>query len=60
MKFEIHKSSAAEPYRFNIVSSNGQVLATSENYASKSSAQNACESIQRGAADADIQDPTDE
>lgn len=49
MKFEIHKSNAKEPYRVKIVSSNGQTLAMTENFASKSSARNAAESIKKGA-----------
>lgn len=60
MKFEIRKSTAAQPDRFRIVASNGQVLATSENYASKASARSACESIQRGASGAEVVDLTDE
>ena len=58
MKFEILKSSAAQPYRWRIVASNGQVLATSENYASKQSAKSACESVKKSAGAAEIVDLT--
>lgn len=58
MKFEIRKSTAAQPYRWRIVASNGQVLATSENYASKQSAKDACESVKKSAGSAEIIDLT--
>ncbi len=58
MKFEILKSSAAQPYRWRIVATNGQVLATSENYASKQSAKSACESVRKSAGSADLVDLT--
>jgi uncharacterized protein YegP (UPF0339 family) len=58
VKFEILRSNAAQPYRWRIVASNGQVLATSENYASKQSARSACESVQKSAGSAEIVDPT--
>jgi uncharacterized protein YegP (UPF0339 family) len=40
------------------VASNGQVLATSENYASKQSARSACESVKKSAGAAEIVDLT--
>lgn len=58
MKFEILKSNAAQPYHWRVVASNGQVLATSENYASKQSAKSACESVKKSAGGADIVDRT--
>ena len=58
MKFEILKSTAAQPYRWRIVAANGQVLATSENYASKQSAESACESVKKSAGSAEIVDLT--
>jgi uncharacterized protein YegP (UPF0339 family) len=58
VKFEILKSDAAQPYRWRIVASNGQVLATSENYASPQSTQSACESVQNSAGSAEIVDLT--
>jgi uncharacterized protein len=43
-------------YHFNLVTSNGEVIATSESYQSKASALNEIESVQRNAAGADIDD----
>ncbi len=59
MKFEVFKTIAADPYRFRIVASKGQVLASSESFATKAKAKRACESIQRGAAAASIVDVTE-
>ncbi len=59
MKFQIEKSkSATQPYYWRIVSSNGQVLATSETYVSKSSAQSAIDSVKANAANAVTEDNT--
>jgi uncharacterized protein len=58
MKFEIHKSDAAQPYTFRIVASNGQTVAVSENYAAKASAVSAIESIKAHAGDATVDDLT--
>ena len=41
-------------YRFNLKAGNGQVIATSQGYASKASALNGIESIQTNAPDAAI------
>lgn len=41
-------------YRFNLKASNGEVIATSQGYASKRSALNGIASVQRNAADATI------
>lgn len=54
MKFVIKKSEKTGQFWFNIVASNGQVLATSEQYKAKASAKNAIESIQKNAAKAPI------
>lgn len=56
MKYVIKKSEKTGQFWFNIVASNGQVLATSEQYKAKASAKNAIESIQAGAAKAPIVD----
>lgn len=56
MKFKILKSGAQ--YYFNIVASNGQVLATSERYYNKADAVSAANSIKRNAAAAPIDDTT--
>lgn len=55
MKFVISKSANGQ-YWFTIVASNGQTLAHSEQYVAKQSAQDAIESIKRGAADASVQE----
>jgi uncharacterized protein YegP (UPF0339 family) len=41
-------------YRFNLKAGNGQVIATSQGYASKASALNGIESIKKNAPDAAI------
>lgn len=56
MKFKILKSGSQ--YYFNIISSNGQVLATSERYYNKSDAKSTAESIKKNAAYATIEDAT--
>lgn len=59
MKFEIVKgTSETQPYHWRIVASNGQILASSENYADKSSAKSAVESVMKNAAGATIVDLT--
>jgi uncharacterized protein YegP (UPF0339 family) len=45
--------------RFNLVATNGQVIATSEAYESKASAINGIESVKRNAPNAEIDDQTD-
>ncbi|MCJ7826699.1 MAG: DUF1508 domain-containing protein [Demequinaceae bacterium] len=54
MKFVIKKSPKTGQFWFTIVASNGQALATSEQYTAKASAINAIESIQKGAAKAPV------
>jgi uncharacterized protein YegP (UPF0339 family) len=46
-------------FRFNLVASNGQVIATSQAYESKASAINGIESVRRNAPNAEIDDQTD-
>ena len=58
MKFEIKKSSTGQ-FRFNLVASNGQVVATSETYARKQSALDTIASIKKSASNADINDLSD-
>ena len=55
MKFVVKKSSNGE-YRFNLVSSNGQIVATSEGYKEKRSALSTIASIQKNAGTASIDD----
>ena len=57
-KFVLKKGSTGK-FRFNPVATNGQVIATSEAYESKASAVNGIESVKRNAADAAIDDQTD-
>lgn len=57
MKYEIRRSSsAAQPYYWRIVASNGQVLATSETYVHKESAKSAIASVQLHAGGASVVD----
>jgi uncharacterized protein YegP (UPF0339 family) len=58
-KFVLRKGST-DKFRFNLVASNGQVIATSESYESKASAINGIESVKRNAPDAEIDDQTDQ
>ena len=57
-KFVLKKGSTGK-YRFNLVAPNGQVIASSETYESKSSALNGIESVKRNAPNAEIDDQTD-
>jgi len=45
-------------FRFNLVATNGQVIATSETYESKASALNGIESVKRNAPGAAVDDQT--
>lgn len=55
MHFEIYKDKAGE-FRFRIVATNGNVLASSEGYKAKASAINAIERIKSDAAGAELRD----
>jgi uncharacterized protein len=57
VKFVVKKSSNGQ-FRFNLVASNGQVVATSESYRRKDSAMSTIASIQQNAAAATIDDET--
>ena len=57
MKFVVKKSSNGQ-FRFNLVASNGQVVATSEAYQQKASALSTIASIQKNAGAATIDDET--
>jgi uncharacterized protein YegP (UPF0339 family) len=52
-KFELYTDAAGE-YRFRLKAGNGEVIATSEAYSSKASAQNGIESVRTNAADAAV------
>lgn len=56
-KFEVFKDKSGE-YRFHLLASNGQVIATSEGYKQKSSCINGIESVKKNAPDAEIVDKT--
>ena len=58
-KFVLKKGSSGK-YHFNLVASNGQVIATSETYERKQSALNGIESVKNNAPDAEIDDQTEE
>jgi uncharacterized protein len=56
-KFVLKKGSTGK-FHFNLVAGNGQVIATSEAYESKSAALNGIESVQTNAPGAEIDDQT--
>jgi len=56
-KFVIRKGASGQ-YHFNLVSTNGEVVATSETYTSKQSCQQGIEAVRRLAADATVEDQT--
>jgi uncharacterized protein YegP (UPF0339 family) len=56
-KFVVKKGSTGK-FRFNLVATNGQVIATSESYETKASAINGIESVKRNAPDAEVDDQT--
>lgn len=56
-KFVLKKGSSGK-YHFNLVAGNGQVIATSETYESKSSALNGIESVKNNAPGAATDDQT--
>jgi uncharacterized protein YegP (UPF0339 family) len=57
-KFVLKKGSTGK-YRFNLVPTSGQVIATSEAYESKASAINGIEPVKCNAPNAEIDDQTD-
>jgi len=56
-KFVIKKGPTGK-FRFNLLSSNGQVVATSEAYNAKASAMGGVRSVKSVAADAEVEDQT--
>jgi uncharacterized protein YegP (UPF0339 family) len=56
-KFVLKKGSTGK-FRFNLVATNGQVIATSETYESKAAAINGIESVKRNAPNAEVDDQT--
>ena len=61
-KFELKKSDTAtdQPYHFNLTAKNGQVIASSEMYASKAAAENGIRSVKENAPLAEVDDRTGE
>jgi uncharacterized protein len=53
------KKGATGKYRFNLVATNGQIIATSEAYESEASALKGIESVKRNAPNAEVDDRTD-
>jgi uncharacterized protein YegP (UPF0339 family) len=58
-KFVLKKGTTGK-YHFNLVASNGQVIATSESYERKQSALNGIESVKSNAPNAEIADETED
>jgi uncharacterized protein len=56
-KFVLKQGSTGK-YHFNLVATNGQVIASSESYESKASALNGIESVKRNAPAASVEDQT--
>jgi uncharacterized protein YegP (UPF0339 family) len=58
-KFVLKKGSTGQ-YRFVLHAANGEPIATSEGYSSKSAARNGIESVRKNAAEAKVDDQTGE
>lgn len=58
-KFVLKKGTTGK-YHFNLVASNGQVIATSESYERKQSALAGIESVKSNAPSAEIEDETED
>jgi uncharacterized protein YegP (UPF0339 family) len=56
---QVRAQEGLDGHRFNLVATNGQVIATSEAYESKASALHGIESVKRTAPTAEIDDQTD-
>lgn len=57
--FEIYKDSRGE-YRFRLKSRNGEIVATGESYPTNAGAKRGIQAVQRAAADAKVEDKTDD
>lgn len=55
-RFTVHKSEKTGAFWFRIVAANGNILASSQQYAQKRSALEAIESIKKNAPDAEVVD----
>jgi uncharacterized protein YegP (UPF0339 family) len=58
-KFELTKGTSGQ-YSFVLKAPNGEIIATSESYTSKSAAKNGIESVKRNASAAPVEDLTGE
>jgi uncharacterized protein YegP (UPF0339 family) len=58
-KFVIRKSGAGK-YRFMLTAGNGEIIATSESYATKAAAKNGIDSVKSNAPAAKVDDETGE
>ncbi|WP_141578773.1 YegP family protein [Actinomadura sp. WMMA1423] len=56
-KFQLKKGTTGK-FHFNLVATNGQVIATSEAYESKASALKGIESVRKNAPEAELDDQT--
>lgn len=56
-KFVLKKGSTGK-FHFNLVATNGQVIATSEAYESKAAALNGIDSVKKNAPEAELDDQT--
>ena len=56
-KFVLKKGSTGK-FHFNLIATNGQVIATSEAYESKAAAVNGIESVKKNAPVAEVEDQT--
>ena len=54
-KFEVYKDNRDE-YRFRLKAANGEIIASSEGYSSKSACLNGIESVKKNASDAEIKE----
>ena len=54
-KFEVYEDKSGK-FRFRLKASNGQIVASGEAYETKAAAKKGCESVQKAAAGAKIED----
>ena len=54
-KFEMYQDKAGE-YRFRLKAKNGEIIATSEGYTTKSACENGIESVRKNAPEAEIEE----
>ncbi|MBQ4100091.1 MAG: YegP family protein [Oscillospiraceae bacterium] len=54
-KFEMYQDEAGE-YRFRLKAKNGEIIATSEGYTTKSACENGIESVRKNAPEAEIEE----